>query len=257
MESRGLGDVYKRQQALGGLEAYQSASILGQDEQRGGDTSKVLVKWLKELDVRPKDRVPLRSVLVSCLPTPFTHMTIQSDLLILFRFYQNGRRMLEIGALSPTNHAAVQSWISNTPIDLHSQHPDILEQDFLQRPLPPSEADAFDVVSCSLVLNFVPGVHERGECCFFVFVCPVIKSSPSREHVHGNSSTSPIKVAKTKTDDLELRRHASPHSRPVTPPRPPLSRPPKTMYTQFSLLGSPAASADHAPRWLHAPQRKG
>lgn len=59
-----LAQVEEEMQALGGLEAYQSASILGQDEQRGGDTSKVLVKWLKELDVRPKDRVPLRSVLV-------------------------------------------------------------------------------------------------------------------------------------------------------------------------------------------------
>lgn len=35
--------------ALGGLEAYQHASTLGQSSQRGGDSSKVLIKWLKEL----------------------------------------------------------------------------------------------------------------------------------------------------------------------------------------------------------------
>lgn len=36
-------------EALGGLEAYQHASTLGQSSQRGGDSSKVLIKWLKEL----------------------------------------------------------------------------------------------------------------------------------------------------------------------------------------------------------------
>lgn len=71
--------------------------------------------------------------------------------------------MLEIGALSPKNHAAKQSYIANTPIDLNSQHPDILAQDFLQRPLPKTEDEKFDIVSCSLVLNFVPEPRDRGE----------------------------------------------------------------------------------------------
>lgn len=31
----------------GGLEAYQAASRLGQTDDRGGDSSKVLVEWLK------------------------------------------------------------------------------------------------------------------------------------------------------------------------------------------------------------------
>lgn len=71
--------------------------------------------------------------------------------------------MLEIGALSPKNHAAKQPYINNTPIDLNSQHPDILAQDFLQRPLPKTDEDKFDIVSCSLVLNFVPEPRDRGE----------------------------------------------------------------------------------------------
>lgn len=71
--------------------------------------------------------------------------------------------MLEIGALSPKNHAAKQSYIANTPIDLNSQHPDILAQDFLQRPLPKTEDEKFDIVSCSLVLNFVPEPRDRGQ----------------------------------------------------------------------------------------------
>ncbi len=37
-------------EALGGLDAYQEASTLGQDKERGGDSSKVLVEWLKDLE---------------------------------------------------------------------------------------------------------------------------------------------------------------------------------------------------------------
>lgn len=67
--------------------------------------------------------------------------------------------MLEIGALRPDNYK--QTWITNYPIDLHSQHPDILEQDFMQRP-----TDLLvDVISASLVLNFVESPQDRGELC--------------------------------------------------------------------------------------------
>lgn len=71
--------------------------------------------------------------------------------------------MLEIGALRSDNYAHCSTWIKNIPIDLRSQHVDILEQDFLHRPLPETTNDAFDVISCSLVLNFVPDVCDRGE----------------------------------------------------------------------------------------------
>lgn len=71
--------------------------------------------------------------------------------------------MLEIGALKPDNYASYSKWILNTPIDLRSNHPDILEQDFLLRPLPKNETDRFDVISCSLVINFVPDIRDRGE----------------------------------------------------------------------------------------------
>jgi hypothetical protein len=72
-------------------------------------------------------------------------------------------RMLEIGAVQHDNYANQASWISNTPIDLHSQHPDILQQDFFDRPLPTSSEERFDLISCSLVLNFVGEATERGE----------------------------------------------------------------------------------------------
>lgn len=74
--------------------------------------------------------------------------------------------MLELGCLSPDNYAASQSWIENTPIDLNSRHPDIKSQDFLLRPLPKSDDNRFNIISCSLVLNFVSTPKDRGENLF-------------------------------------------------------------------------------------------
>jgi 25S rRNA (adenine2142-N1)-methyltransferase len=73
--------------------------------------------------------------------------------------------MLEIGAVQHDNYANQTSWIDNSPIDLHSQHPDILEQDFFVRPIPTTEEKRFDIISCSLVLNFVETPARRGTLC--------------------------------------------------------------------------------------------
>jgi hypothetical protein len=43
-----LVEIENQLEAIGGLKAYQSASMLGQAEDRGGDSSKILVGWLKE-----------------------------------------------------------------------------------------------------------------------------------------------------------------------------------------------------------------
>jgi len=71
--------------------------------------------------------------------------------------------MLELGALLPNNYESCKTWIDNHPIDLNSRHPDIVEQDFLERPVPSKEEDKFDIISCSLVMNFVPEPKDRGE----------------------------------------------------------------------------------------------
>lgn len=70
-------------------------------------------------------------------------------------------RLLEVGALKPDNYKACTSWIDATPIDLHSRHPSILEQDFLL--LDETENyEKWDCISLSLVLNFVPDARVRG-----------------------------------------------------------------------------------------------
>lgn len=118
--------------ALGGLEAYQRASIQGQSTSRGGDSSLVLMTWLKPY-------VPA----LKALAKPF--------------------KMLEVGALSIKNACSTSKLFDIARIDLHAQSPGITQQDFMERPLPTSEEEKFDIISLSLVLNFVPDTKGRGE----------------------------------------------------------------------------------------------
>lgn len=47
-------------------------------------------------------------------------------------------------------------------IDLSSRHPSIETQDFMERPLPEKDHEKFDVISLSLVLNYVSLPTGRG-----------------------------------------------------------------------------------------------
>lgn len=118
--------------ANGGMESYQLASKTGQSLDRGGDSSKVLMEWLKPIFAARK--------------------------------HQSRRlQILEIGALSTKNACAKIEELQVTRIDLHSQESGILQQDFMERPLPEDEGDRFDILSLSLVLNYVPDPVARGE----------------------------------------------------------------------------------------------
>jgi 25S rRNA (adenine2142-N1)-methyltransferase len=70
--------------------------------------------------------------------------------------------LLEVGALLPDNYASCSSWIDVTPIDLNSRHPAIKQQDFLKMDVL-EHASKWDLISLSLVLNFVPDAHDRGQ----------------------------------------------------------------------------------------------
>lgn len=127
-------------EAQGGLETYQRASILGQSATRGGDSSKVLIDWLVSL---LNERSPQQSTAAS-----------------------KKYRLLEVGALSIDNACSRSGLFDVERIDLHSQHPAILEQDFMKRPFPKEEMlqdEGFDAVSFSLVVNYVGDATERGE----------------------------------------------------------------------------------------------
>ncbi|KFH43104.1 25S Protein of unknown function [Hapsidospora chrysogenum ATCC 11550] len=115
---------------LGGLDHYQQASLQGQSQDRGGDTSKVLLEWLPVAALRSLGRRP---------------------------------RMLEVGALSSRNACSTSGLFEVVHIDLNSQEPEILQQDFMERPLPRDSTDKFDIISLSLVLNYVPDAAGRGQ----------------------------------------------------------------------------------------------
>lgn len=114
----------------GGLKHYQNASITGQSVERGGDSSKLLMKWLLP-ERLPRDGEKLK--------------------------------MLEVGALSTTNACATSGRFDMTWIDLNSQNPKIQQQDFMERPLSIFDDDLFDIISLSLVVNYVPDAAGRGE----------------------------------------------------------------------------------------------
>ena len=130
----------------GGLAVYQTASLTGQSKVRGGDTSKVLVEWVRE--VLPQHGAgTIGSSISSNKPL----------------------RMLEIGALSPDNACAQSKLFEMTRIDLRSLHSSIQQQDFMKRPLPAAtdndrgSGEKYDIISLSLVLNCVPDPCRRGE----------------------------------------------------------------------------------------------
>ncbi|KAH8879405.1 hypothetical protein GQ53DRAFT_789334 [Thozetella sp. PMI_491] len=119
--------------ALGGLERYQQASLQGQRDDRGGDSSRVLLQWLEPCLQGEKGAAarPLR--------------------------------MLEVGALSTQNACSKSGYFDIIRIDLNSQGEGIIQQDFMERPLPRDHDERFDIISLSLVLNFVPDPRQRGE----------------------------------------------------------------------------------------------
>jgi 25S rRNA (adenine2142-N1)-methyltransferase len=124
----------------GGIKTYQAASKQGQAKDRGGDSSKLLVEWLQQskvLDPKARDRRSTGNAKLRCL---------------------------EVGALSTKNEISkYSSAIDMTRIDLNSQGPGIEKQDFMERPLPTCNNERFDIISLSLVLNYVPDAVGRGE----------------------------------------------------------------------------------------------
>lgn len=158
------GDVKKAEEIAeaieknGGLKVYQEASKLGQSKTRGGDSSKVLVEWLQELQIlKANDNITKE---------PY--------------------RLLEVGALSTENEISKHpKRIHVTRIDLNSQGPGIQEQDFMERPLPVSDSERFDIISLSLVLNYVPEPVGRGEMLKRIthFLQPPITSTKGEEAV--------------------------------------------------------------------------
>lgn len=136
-------------EALGGLKTYQKASIRGQDKRRGGDSSKVLIDWLKEPELD-------------------------------FQWPAGKSRVLEIGSLSTENYISKYPRLDVSRIDLNSQDPAIQQQDFLTRPVPETTLEEFEGISCSLVLNFVPIANRSDFLLHLTKFLPISSSTITR-----------------------------------------------------------------------------
>ncbi|KAK8199724.1 putative methyltransferase-domain-containing protein [Phyllosticta capitalensis] len=152
-------EIQKQIDANGGLKKYQIASITGQSAERGGDSSRLLVEWLEDLRLPSATKV-----------TGSNNGGGSAK-----RAYD----VLEVGALSTTNACSQRRYLSVTRIDLHSQSPGIQQQDFMARPLPKSDAERFDIISLSLVLNYVPDAEGRGE--MLKRICQFLRAPSERD----------------------------------------------------------------------------
>ena len=152
---RELNAIDEQMNGLGGLDTYQRMSRQGQSAERGGGAETVLIDWLK--DTVKNDPLGEGQKLRWVLAVGSSFGLVLTAWL----------RLLEVGALKADNYQGCRSWIVNTPIDLNAQAPGIKQQDFLQMSEDES-ACKWDVLSLSLVLNFVPDPRERGREIFLV-----------------------------------------------------------------------------------------
>lgn len=137
-----IKDIENQIESAGGIERYQLASIAGQNESRGGDSSKLLVTWLDQL---------------------FQDLNVSDNTNNVDRCKLS---LLEIGSLSVKNACSRSRLFERIErVDLNAQTPGIIKQDFMKRPdpRPNNQEDFFNVVSLSLVLNYVPDPLTRGQ----------------------------------------------------------------------------------------------
>lgn len=121
--------IKKAQEEMGGLAAYQAASIHGGDKQRGGESGKWCAAALEELNPKIKKN-------------------------------KERIRLLDVGAIIGTAYSDFP-WIDATSIDLNSQSENVIQSDFFAYPIPAADK-LFDVVCLSLVVNFVGSLTQRG-----------------------------------------------------------------------------------------------
>jgi 25S rRNA (adenine2142-N1)-methyltransferase len=135
----------------GGLAKYQRASSQGQSAERGGDSSRLLVEWLQPVFEEARNK-------------------------------SQRVRVLEIGALSTKNACSRVPCVDVRRIDLKSQEPGIEELDFMDMAIP-ADGEKFQIISLSLVLNYVSDAASRGAMLAripnFLEIAPLGEMTPS------------------------------------------------------------------------------
>lgn len=154
---------------MGGLELYQDMSATGQRNDRGGGSEKILIGWLKKTDVITKPQTVRASLSLKGKEKADPELGYAVKLRCCGQpqgckdthAHSRSCRLLEVGALEPDNYGGCSSWIDCHPIDLRSRHSGILEQDFMLLD-DAANCGEWDIISLSLVLNFVGNPHDRG-----------------------------------------------------------------------------------------------
>ncbi|GAA5924738.1 hypothetical protein JCM3775_005458 [Rhodotorula graminis] len=145
----------QERERLGGLETYQAASVHGGDKTRGGESSKWLVKQIKDLKIGVDDKDKLKA-------QPKVEPTILEDGTKVWPKVERKKlRLLDVGAIAGTAYEGYP-WIAPTSIDLNPLAPHVVKSNFFDFPAPEKDEDKFDVVALSLVINFEGSLVNRG-----------------------------------------------------------------------------------------------
>ena len=162
---------------LGGLSAYQNASLRGGSLQKGwGAAGKWLVAALTRRGIL--GTIKTKETRKNDLGDGITEKESQNDVLdinatgvdVFLHKKQSPvklTRMLDVGAIDGLVYNQFK-FMQVVSIDLNSKSPKVMQQDFFERPLPSNDSELFEIVGLSLVLNFLGDAKSRG----YVFLIP-------------------------------------------------------------------------------------
>lgn len=126
-KDRRIADLQEKREKIGGINAYQEASRLGEARHGSFNSAKWVVKQLKAFDVQPSSQ-------------------------------QTKLKILDVGALD-NNYQKHCKWIQCTPIDLNPQNDRVIQADFLTL----NDKKDYDAIVLSLIINFEGDFRKRGE----------------------------------------------------------------------------------------------
>ncbi|KAJ7392142.1 hypothetical protein OS493_013514 [Desmophyllum pertusum] len=128
-----IATLEAKKEKIGGINAYQKASKLGEARHGSFNSAKWILKQMRALKKLPNTTEGTEEKLPKL-------------------------RLLDVGALD-NNYKKHVKWIQCKPIDLNPQSSAVLKADFLKL----DSKEEFDVVVLSLVVNFEGDIRKRGD----------------------------------------------------------------------------------------------
>ena len=207
-------ELKKQQNAMGGLDRYQKASIYGAKSSKFVAADWVVPLLKKELEKEEEERRAAGAKTTTAKSRPHKHSESRDRRL----------RILDVGAIDNQYYGkGYDDWLDAVPIDLHGgQHDSVLQVDFLdyaheycagndlavaksegkakkekdandhrdESSLSPSPPQPFDAIVMSLVLNFQGDPRKRGDMLALASDSRILKSSSSEDQVSSSNRIS-------------------------------------------------------------------